>query len=504
MNKDTPALTQPPASSRPAAEANESAPTDAGAAPPLHGAGTQEQASPGARSGIANWALLLAVLGLAGAGWSGWQVATMRAQATELRSELAARLDEGSAIALEARGVSRQQHETLNALEGKVAVLGAKVEATEGQAEALEELYRVFSQSREQGVVAEAEQAMAIAAQQLQLAGNVETALVALQTADARLASQDRGQLTPLRRALARDIENLKLQKVVDVPGIALRLEQLLAGSDALPLAFERELEARAQARAEQEQAPAEESYVDAAMRLSGALARDVWSEITGLLRVERLDNEPVLLAPEQNFYLRESLKVRLLTARLALLARDGRTYGADLAQAQEMIEKFFDGGDARVRAALDELVALKKLDVAPEMPTLTESFAALRLLQSRNGDNGAGAAAPEEAPAAETSTRSADEPAATGSEPVAPEEEAIEAVPQPGEEVAPGPAESAAGEGDAAAPEEADTGADAPAAQDPAAAGPDSTPEPAAQPSTPAEPVTDSEPEAADAAAAR
>lgn len=502
MNKDTPALTQPPASSRPAAEANESASSAAGAAPPQQGAGAREPAPPGGRAGVANWALLLAVLALAGTGWSGWQVATMRSDAEALRSELAARLDEGSALALEARGVSRQQQETLNALEGKVAVLGAKVEATEGQAEALEELYRVFSQSREQGVVAEAEQAMAIAAQQLQLAGNVETALVALQTADARLASQDRGQLTPLRRALARDIENLKLQKVVDVPGIALRLEQLLARSDALPLAFERELEAKARARAEREQAPADESYVDAAIRLSGALARDVWSEISGLLRVERLDNEPVLLAPEQNFYLRESLKVRLLTARLALLARDGRTYGADLAQAQEMIEKFFDGGDPRVRAALEELAALRKLDVAPELPTLTESFAALRLLQARNGDSGAGAAAPEEAqPAAENGVEAA-------AEPVDPVAEPAGAVPSPEAESAPGSAATEPGAGEAAAPEgsdstpaERDAGAAADAAEA-SDAGPGMTP--AAAASAPADTQAEADTAAADAAAAR
>jgi len=500
MNKDTPALTQPPASSRPAAEVNESAPNDAGAAPPQYGAGAQESASPGGRSGVANWALLLAVLALAGAGWSGWQVATMRSQGAELRSELAARLDEGSAVALEARGVSRQQQETLNALEGKVAVLGAKVEATEGQAEALEELYRVFSQSREQGVVAEAEQAMAIAAQQLQLAGNVETALVALQTADARLASQDRGQLTPLRRALARDIENLKLQKVVDVPGIALRLEQLLTRTDALPLTFERELEARKQARTEQEQAPPDEGFVDAAIRLSGALARDVWSEVTGLLRVERLDNEPVLLAPEQNFYLRESLKVRLLTARLALLARDGRTYGADLAQAQEMIEKFFDGGDARVRAALEELAALRKLDVAPELPTLTESFAALRLLQVRNGDNGAAAVAPDEAPVAESGTDGAGAPAAASGEPAAPAGEPAGAVPQPGAEVEPSPEPAAAGQEAADTPDEAAAGAEAPAAPAPTDGAPGTTPESAASSPAPAEADT----EAADAAAAR
>jgi uroporphyrin-3 C-methyltransferase len=231
----------------------------------------------------------------------------------------------------------------------------------------------------------------------------VEAALVALQTADARLAAQDRGQLTPLRRALGQDIEMLKRQQVVDVPGVALRLERLMASADSMPLAFERELAERQRREAEQVQPAPAEGVVDSVLRFAGALAHDVWRDIVGLLRVERLDDqaEPVLLAPEQSAYLRENLKVRLLTARLALLARDGRSYGADLAQAQRWVDRFFDLRDERVQAAVAELKALQEIDVAPELPTLTESFAALRMLQAGSGNGRrATATVPEAAPA--------------------------------------------------------------------------------------------------------
>jgi uroporphyrin-3 C-methyltransferase len=401
MSKDIPALTQPPAAGRPNADAvDEAAPpsgaTAATSAPPPADPVTR-------RSAAANWALLLAVIALAGAGWASWQVAEMGTQAAALRDELASRLEEGNALALEARGVARQQQEAIAALQGRVGVLDAKVEATEGQAAALEGLYQEFLSNREQTVVAEAEQAMTIAAQQLQLAGNVEAALVALQTADARLAAQDRGQLTPLRRALGQDIEMLKRQQVVDVPGVALRLERLMASADSMPLAFERELAERHRKEAEQVQPAPAEGVVDSVLRFAGALAHDVWRDIVGLLRVERLDDqaEPVLLAPEQSAYLRENLKVRLLTARLALLARDGRSYGADLAQAQRWVDRFFDLRDERVQAAVAELKALQEIDVAPELPTLTESFAALRMLQAGSGNGRrATATVPEAAPA--------------------------------------------------------------------------------------------------------
>lgn len=416
MNKDIPALTQPPAAGRPNAET-----VDDGAPP--SGATAAGSAAPPAdparsRSAAGNWALLLAVIALAGAGWASWQAVEMRSQAATLRDELATRLEEGNALALEARGVARQQQEAIAALQGRVGVLDAKVEATEGQAAALEGLYQEFLSNREQTVVAEAEQAMTIAAQQLQLAGNVEAALVALQTADARLAAQDRGQLMPLRRALGQDIETLKRQQVVDVPGVALRLERLMARVDSMPLAFERELAERQRKEAEQVQPAPAEGVVDTVLRFAGALAHDVWRDIIGLLRVERLDDhaEPVLLAPEQNAYLRENLKVRLLTARLALLARDGRTYGADLAQAQRWVDRFFDLRDERVQAVVAELKALQEIDVAPELPTLTESFAALRMLQAGAGKERRGTATvPEAAPAREAAPAPEAAPAAEG-----------------------------------------------------------------------------------------
>lgn len=120
---------------------------------------------------------------------------------------------------------------------------------------------------------------------------------------------------------------------------------------------------------------------------LARELADDVWREVRGLVRMERLDqDDPVLLAPAQNAFLRENLKIRLLTARLALLARDARTYGADLAQARVWIERFFDQRDERVKMALQELSALEAVTIRTELPTLTESFTALRIMQVRGG----------------------------------------------------------------------------------------------------------------------
>lgn len=375
MNEETPALTSPAASAQPAASAASAATSDSSAAPAPR------------TSGAAGWAVLLAVVAVAGAGVAGWQAWETRGRVAELREELASRLSAGDTVATEARALARQQQETIAGLQGKIGALEAKVEATEGQAAALEALYQEFSRSREDRVVAEVEQAVNIAAQQLQLAGNLEAALIALQGAEARLALQDKGQLAPLRRALAKDIEQLKLQPEVDVGGVALRLERLLERADALPFAFEATLPESAAVESGGD-APAKDGGVGLAVEFVKQFALDVWRELRSLVRIERLDqSEPVLLAPAQSTYLRENLKIRLLTARLALLARDGRTYAADLAQARSWIERFFDTRDERVRDSIEELKLLEAVPVSAERPSLTESFAALRLLQARSGE---------------------------------------------------------------------------------------------------------------------
>jgi uroporphyrin-3 C-methyltransferase len=321
----------------------------------------------------------------------------------------------------------RQQQETIASLHGKLGALESKVETTEGQAAALEALYQEFSRSREDGVLAEVEQAVALASQQLQIAGNVEAALIGLQEAEARLAIHDRGQLATLRRALVRDIEALRLMPALDVSGLSLRLELMLERADALPLAFESPLPAGAAVG--KEMGPADSGgfvgWMAGVWRFAQDVAADVWSEVRTLIRVERLDQEdPVLLAPEQNTFLRENLKMRLLTARLALMARDGRSYGVDIAQARTWVERFYDLRDERVQATLAELKELEAVKVRYQPPDLSETFGALRNVQSRAGRGGvASKAARTEAAATPAAPAAAAEAsaAATDAAPLAP-----------------------------------------------------------------------------------
>ena len=316
----------------------------------------------------------------------GWQVFGLHQIARELGQTVAQRLAGSETAVAELRALARQNNEALGVLQGRFGALESQVAAMEGQAATLELLYRESARSRADQVLAELEQAITIASQQLQLAGNFEAALIALQSAEARLAAPEFGHLQPLRRALVRDIEALKAHPQVDVSGIALRLELVLERIDALPLAFEVKLaELAAEREAQAARADQAQDTLSRALGFVHALGADIWREVKGMVRLERLDRaDPVLLGPEQSTYLRENLKIRLLTARLALLARDGRTYVTDLERAQHWLQRYFDAGDEHVGRILNELAALAATPIRADVPALTDTFAALRLLQAR------------------------------------------------------------------------------------------------------------------------
>lgn len=331
--------------------------------------------------------VVIALAALVVAALSGWQVFEQRGLAKELRDELAQRLTGADVTVGEVRALTRQNQETIAALQGRLGGFDAKLAATEGQAAALEALYQEHSRSRNDQVLAEVEQAINIAAQQLQLAGNFEAALIALEGADARLAMPDQAHLQALRRALIKDLDTVRAHPRVDVSGLALRLEILLAKVDTLPLAYEFSLSESAAIGKPVEAAPVdtEAGIVDQAAGYMRTLAADMWEEVRRMIRLERLDHvDPALLAPAQSTFLRENVKIRLLTARLALLARDGRTYSADLAQARAWIERYFDTREEEVKRAITDLAELEKQSISAQPPTLEETFAALRIVQAR------------------------------------------------------------------------------------------------------------------------
>ena len=293
-----------------------------------------------------------------------------------LQQELTRRVAESDAYNKESRQLARQAQDVIKQVEVKLGMLESRLAESQSQQVALEALYQELSRSRDEWALAEIEQMLTIASQQLQLAGNVQAALTALNAADNRLSRSDRAQFIPLRRMLAKDIERLKSLPFVDVTGMALKLDNMIAAVDALPLSFdERTLSGVAPKAVARNDAAGE-----GALGFWNRLGADFWSEIRQLVRISRVDQpDPVLLSPGQSFFLRENLKLRLLNARFGLLQREEANFREDLRLAQSWLARYFD---TRAKPVQNAQLTLKSLAIASlsiELPSLAESLNAVR-----------------------------------------------------------------------------------------------------------------------------
>ncbi len=298
-----------------------------------------------------------------------WQWYDVRSQLSAVREELAQRLRENEAESRDARVAARQTQEGLREAQSKLAQLELKLAESQKQQAALESLYQEVSRSRDDWVLAEIEQILTIASQQLQLAGNVPAALAALQTVEARLARSDRPQWAPLRKALSGDIERLKSASHADIQGMAAQLDQLIFGADSLPLAQA----VRPRAGVETAAAPAQVGFW--AQLWAGLL-----DELKQLVLVENIERpDPVLLNPSQTFFLRENLKLRLLNARLALMAHDEAAFRSDVKVAANWVDRYFDTRSGDGATARENLKQLGSSGVRIALPNVGDSLAALR-----------------------------------------------------------------------------------------------------------------------------
>ncbi len=311
-------------------------------------------------------ALIIALLALALAGWQWWET---RVQVRHLQTELAQKLAASASVDQESRIVSKQALETTQNMSVKLGEIQARLADSQNQQLALQALYQDLARSRDEWTLADIEQIVLSASQQLQLAGNSKAALIALQSADTRLQRLNKPQFTLLRRAINDDIARLQALPLIDTVGISLRLDALIGEVDDLPIASEHEIPV---AQTVKPGAPAESS--------SSRFGRELWREIKGLVQVRRMDaQDTALLAPQQAYFLRQNLKLRLLTARIALLAHDEGSYKADLTAAQGWLKRYFNTRDARIVAARANLDRLVNSPVSIQLPTLDESLNALQ-----------------------------------------------------------------------------------------------------------------------------
>ncbi len=327
------------------------------------------------------WALV-AVLVIATAGGFWW----LQQRVDHLTQELARRQQSNDALVQETRVLSRSAQETVKELQAKVGALDGQVGETRDKQAALEQVYQDLMRNRDDWEIAEIQQLLTNAGQQLQLTGNVQVALAALQSADTRLARTDKPQYNLLRRAIARDIARMKAVPDTDLTGAAIKLDEAINQIDALPLLSSERMLERSEAEARKDAAKDAKGAAAAAPAAGNWFARTwdyVRDELASVIRVRRVDDaQALLLSGDQGWFLRENVKLRLLNARLALLSRNEPVFRNDLTAAQTMIARYFDTKSRRVQGVLTLLKQAQAGAVTVQLPTMSESLGALRALK--------------------------------------------------------------------------------------------------------------------------
>lgn len=307
---------------------------------------------------------LVAVAGVLGSGLLWQKLGTIQEQ-------LARQTAESGSQAGEARATAKQAQELAIETAAKLAVLDARLSEVALQRTQLEELMQSLSRSRDENLVVDIESSLRLAQQQAQLTGSVEPLLASLKSAELRVARAAQPRLTPLQRAIAKDVARIKGTALSDTPAMLVKLDELVSLADDMPVG---------NAVLAPKSAPSLRRETEESLSgWSGRLLTMVREEVRGLVRVSKIENPDVaLLSPEQSFFVRENFKLKVLNARLGLLSRQTEAARADLVAASNALTRYFDASSRKAQAAQALLLQLQSQMRTLDVPRVDETLAAL------------------------------------------------------------------------------------------------------------------------------
>jgi uroporphyrin-3 C-methyltransferase len=315
-----------------------------------------------------------------------------------LEQELVKRQQDSQSQVIEARAAAKQAQDISHAAEAKVAILEARVAETALQRSQLEELIQQLSRSRDENVLADVDAAIRVAAQQSAITGSAEPLIGALRQAEERMARINLPRTERVRRAISRDIDRARAVALTDIASLAIKLDEAVRMTDELPLLSQPERRGAAAPAAAASGARGarplplaagdddggDNRYLTWLSDTWSTVSGRVWSEVRSLVRVTRIDNpEAVLVAPEQAWFLRENIKLRLLNARLALMSRQFDTAQSDLRDVQAALDRYFDRSSRRVASATELVKQVAGQARQMSLPRPDETLAAIAAAQA-------------------------------------------------------------------------------------------------------------------------
>jgi len=374
-----------------------------GAGSPASPPAASRAAKPSSSVGTLTAALVIVLLLAIGLGWALWM---QRKQFLTAGREIATRLESLEQSAAQSRKDAREALALAQAQSGRVTELENQAQEAKSRYDDLQQAWQTFSGGASDEILAnDIERLLMMANQQLRLAGNVNNAIIALETAQARLARADRPRFASLQQSINGDIDRLRAVATIDIPAQSVRIDRLAGLVSKAPMlvpdaAAPGESGAAAaapQAVAPQEPDPRGQLPADAAWwerwraeisswpgRAGSVLAH----ELGDLISVQRVDQPAALmLSAEQAGQARAALRQRLMTAQLAMLMRQPEVWKNELDNVATTLRTYYDGRSADTQAALRLAQDLAQTDIAVRLPDVSDSLASVAALRAAGFD---------------------------------------------------------------------------------------------------------------------
>lgn len=219
-------------------------------------------------------------------------------------------------------------------------------------------------------MLAESEYLVRMAGRKLWLEHDLVSAITLLGNADERIAALNDPSLMPIRKALAEDIAKLKGMPRIDREGLTLKLAALSDQIELLPLSTVSMPEAKAEPDQAVSTNPDEwESNL-----------KKNWVKFTeNFVTIRRRDGAiEALLSPQQEIFLRENLKTKLLQAQLSVYREQQALYEDSLDKAQRWLTQYFDTDNSATRYMQGEIDKLKGEQIQIDYPAQFKTQAML------------------------------------------------------------------------------------------------------------------------------
>ncbi|EBC3609573.1 uroporphyrinogen-III C-methyltransferase [Salmonella enterica] len=320
-------------------------------------------------------AVAIAIALAAGIGLYGWgkQQATAQTETSDaLATQLTALQKAQESQKAELEGIIKKQAAQLDDAHRQQAALAKQLD------EVQQKVATISGSDAKTWLLAQADFLVKLAGRKLWSDQDVTTAAALLKSADASLADMNDPSLITARRAITDDIASLSSVAQIDYDGIILKLNQLSNQIDNLRLADN-----------DTDGSPMDSDSSELSSSLSEwrvNLQKSWQNFMDSFITIRRRDDTAVpLLAPNQDVYLRENIRSRLLVAAQAVPRHQEETYRQALDNVSTWVRAYYDTDDAATKAFLEEVDKLSQQNITMDLPETLESQAILeKLMQTR------------------------------------------------------------------------------------------------------------------------